>query len=105
VDLLGRLDHDLLDLVLLLGLEADGDGEDAVVVARCDVVRVEIARQRQAAGEGAIPELGAVLALSCRAARRGWSGGGPDRDLVLLGSSRPARPDRVVVTLVSKSSS
>jgi hypothetical protein len=44
VDLLGRLDLDLLDLVLLLGLEADGDGEDAVVVARRDVVRVEIAR-------------------------------------------------------------
>src|SRR5438046_2608613 len=61
--LLGRLDHDLLDLVLLLGLEADGDGEDAVVVARRDVVRVGVARQWQTAGERAVPELGPVLAL------------------------------------------
>src|SRR6185437_1185456 len=63
VDLLGRLDHDLLDLILLLGLEADGDGEDAVVVARLHVVRVGVARQRQAAGERAVAELGPVLAL------------------------------------------
>src|SRR6187397_2682731 len=54
--LLGRLDHDLLDLVFLLGLEADGDGEDAVVVARLHVVRVGVARQRQAAGERAVAE-------------------------------------------------
>ena len=37
----GRLDLDLLDLVLLLGLEADGDGEDSVVVARRDVVALK----------------------------------------------------------------
>src|SRR6185437_1659116 len=63
VDLLGRLDHDLLDLVLLGGLEADGDGEDAVVAGRRDVVGVGVARQRQAAGERAVAELGPVLAL------------------------------------------
>jgi hypothetical protein len=48
---LGRLDLDLLDLFLLLDLEADGDGQDAVVVGRLDVVRVGVGRQRQAAAE------------------------------------------------------
>src|SRR6185437_10569416 len=102
VDLLGRLDLDLLDLVLLLGLEADGDGEDAVVVARRDVVRVEIARQRQAAGERAVPELGPVLALGL-VVPLGADGqvAGADRDLHVLLRVDPGQlgPDQVVVTL------
>jgi hypothetical protein len=61
--LLGRLDLDLLDPFLLLDLEPDGDGQDAVVVSRLDVVRVGAGWQRQAAAERAVPELGPVLAL------------------------------------------
>src|SRR6266568_3728406 len=61
--LLGRLDLDLLDGLLLLGVQANGDGEDAVVVGRLDVVLVDVGWQRQAAGERAVPELRPVLAL------------------------------------------
>src|SRR5205823_13684792 len=82
--------------------EADGDGEDAVVVARRDVVRVGVARQRQAAGERAVPELGAVLALGL-VVPLGADGqvARADRDLHVLLRVDPGQlgPDHVVVTL------
>src|SRR5215470_10070838 len=63
--LLGRLDLDLLDgLLFLLGLQADGDREDAVVVGSHHVILVDIGRQRQDAAERTVPELRPVLALS-----------------------------------------
>src|SRR5262245_10469760 len=99
--LLGRLDLDLLDLVLLRGLEADGDGQDAVVVTRRDVVRVGVARQRQAAGERAVPELRPVLALGL-VVPHGADGqvAGADRDLHILLRVDPGQlgADQVVVT-------
>src|SRR5690348_2407966 len=101
-NLLGRLDLNLLDLVLLLGLEADGDGEDAVVKGRRDVVRVGVAWQRQAAGERAVPELGPVLALGL-VVPLGADGqvAGADRDLHVLLRIDPGQlgPDQVMVTL------
>src|SRR6266700_796306 len=98
----GRLDRDLLDLGLLLGLEADGDREDTVVVACRDIVRAGVARQRQGAGERAVPELGPVLALRL-VVPLGADGqvAGADRDLRVLLRVDPGQlgPDQVVVTL------
>src|SRR5712691_8505814 len=100
--LLGRLDLDLLDGLLLLGVQADGDGEDAVVVGRLDVVLVDVGWQRQAAGERAVPELRPVLALGPvvpLGVDRQVAGADRYLDILLRVDPGQFRPDHVVVTV------
>src|SRR5581483_2884627 len=88
-------DFELLEVVLLGGRGGDLDGEDAVAVARRDVVFVRGAGQGQDAGERAVPELRPVLALGLVVALRAdreVTGAGGDLDILLRVDPGQLRP-------------